>query len=138
MFDIEKWAANERIALEARIVKTRKEFKLREALHARVRTLGLSCKVDDLDNPYTAIHGMCLTIQREELPLLREVFGRLEISGKDIKDSKDATIYVHVELAEQPKCGISFRYVKTLSAEQKCQIKTITTSYEALVCEKGS
>jgi len=134
--------------LDALMLKKRKEFEVGQVrfrakaekfmlMHTRIKTLGLSCEVPAISE-YNIGGGMCLTIEREELPLIREVFGKLEIGGKDVKSGADGTIYVHVHLKELPGCGVQFRYVKTLSAEQKCKIKTVHSSYETLVCEPGS
>ena len=137
MIDIEKIIATKRKNLEDQIVALRKRVARFIAAHAQVRTLGLMHKVPDISE-YYATCGLTIEIEREELPMLREVFGRPEIGGKDIKDASKGTINVIVTFEKLVDSGIRFSYVKTLSAEQKCKIKTVHTSYETLVCEAGS
>lgn len=135
--DVEEIIRKKRVGFEKDIEKFRAKAGQLLIMHTRLKTLGLSCQVAPLEE-WTLSHGITLTIQREELPLLREVFGPLEIGGKSVKSASEGTIYVHVHLKGYPDCGVKFQYVKTLSAEQKCRIQRVDSSYETLVCDSGS
>jgi hypothetical protein len=137
MIDVEKMILAKRKNFEESIVRLREKVAKYTLAHARVRTLGLSGAVAEISE-YNATCGLTVEIQREELPMLREVFGRPEIAGKDIRDASKGTINVFVTFEALADTGIRFSYIKVLSAEQKCRIKTVHSSYETLVCENGS
>lgn len=134
MFDIDAEIEHLNLEHQKQMTKLRAKAALMVPMLSKVKSLGLSCTVPELDS-YWLRAGVKLEITREELPLIREHFGKLEIYSKDVRDADAGTINVFVGMKEQGCKDVLFYYCKTLSVEQKCKIKKVESSYHTLVCE---
>lgn len=83
-----------------------------------------------------------IEIERDDLPRVRAIVGRLTIYGKtvvddwelDPTDRYDNWIWVEVRPSNNEWNQLRFRYKRKLTGRSKCHIETKVSTYKAIVC----
>lgn len=81
-------------------------------------------------------------IERDDLPRVRAIVGRLTIYGKTIVDDweldpadrHDNWIWVEVRSRNNEWGQLRFRYKRKLTGRSKCHIETKVSTYKTIVC----
>lgn len=98
----------------------------------KVEAAGLPLVKYSWDIPYT------FHIKRSDLPLLRKVVGRVQVTSTDVPYNYDTTQEVDVTIkpmAEEFSC-LRFSYRKPYKGDGKCKVVEQTSTYRTLVCTK--
>lgn len=84
------------------------------------------------DIPYT------FRIKREQLPLLRKVVGRVQVTSTDVPYDYDKVKEVDVTIKPMAEefSDLRFSYRKPYKGDGKCKVVEQTQTYHTLVCSK--
>jgi hypothetical protein len=86
---------------------------------------------------YALMYRNTFEIQRNQLPLIRKLFGRLRAGYRSLGVVRDGVqmIDVRVHLHDKQWDGITFEYEVPYRSGGKCHIETVDSSYKTLVCK---
>lgn len=112
-----------------RVKKIKKYAEAVRILH----DAGINVKI----TKYTLMYRPSFDVARNQLPLIRKLFGRLHTGYRCLGAVRDGVqmISVRLELCDKQWDGITFEYETPYRAGGKCHIETVESNYKTLVCK---